>query len=137
MAFDFFNISGSLFVETSTTSSIRSSAQGLFMMMTNGIGAVFGSFVSGWVIDHYFTKSFQNGQDLAQYLDTSVNDAHFLNFIKEKSVSLLPDGTLSNSLMLKDWHHIWLAFAIYTLVIAILFAVFFRHKHEREPQYSK
>jgi nucleoside transporter len=40
MAFDFFNISGSLFVETSTDSKIRSSAQGLFMMMTNGFGAI-------------------------------------------------------------------------------------------------
>ncbi len=40
MAFDFFNISGSLFVETTTDSTIRSSAQGLFMMMTNGVGAV-------------------------------------------------------------------------------------------------
>ncbi|MNG62817.1 Nucleoside permease NupG [compost metagenome] len=137
MAFDFFNISGSLFVETSTTSSIRSSAQGLFMMMTNGFGAVFGSFASGWIIDHYFTKSFQNGQDLAQYLDTNINDTHFLNFLKEKSISLLPDGTLNNSLMLKDWHDIWLAFAIYTLIIAILFAVFFRHKHERESQNLK
>jgi NHS family xanthosine MFS transporter len=39
MAFDFFNISGSLFVETTTDSKIRSSAQGLFMMMTNGVGA--------------------------------------------------------------------------------------------------
>ena len=38
MAFDFFNISGSLFVETTTDPSIRSSAQGLFMMMTNGFG---------------------------------------------------------------------------------------------------
>jgi NHS family xanthosine MFS transporter len=55
MAFDFFNISGSLFIETSTDSSIRSSAQGLFMMMTNGFGAVFGSFVSGYIIDAYFT----------------------------------------------------------------------------------
>ena len=36
MAFDFFNISGSLFVETSTDASIRSSAQGVFVMMTNG-----------------------------------------------------------------------------------------------------
>jgi len=55
MAFDFFNISGSLFIETSTDSSIRSSAQGLFMMMTNGFGAVLGSSVSGFVIDKYFT----------------------------------------------------------------------------------
>ena len=37
MAFDFFNISGSLFIETTTNSNIRSSAQGLFMMVTNGV----------------------------------------------------------------------------------------------------
>ncbi len=43
MAFDFFNISGSLFVETSTDKQIRSSAQGLFMMMTNGFGSIMGS----------------------------------------------------------------------------------------------
>lgn len=56
MAFDFFNISGSLFVETTTDSKIRSSAQGLFMMMTNGVGAYLGSKVSGYVIDTYFTE---------------------------------------------------------------------------------
>lgn len=54
MAFDFFNISGSLFVETNTDSTIRSSAQGLFMMITNGVGAWLGSKVSGWVINQYF-----------------------------------------------------------------------------------
>lgn len=57
MAFDFFNISGSLFVETSTDSTIRSSAQGLFMMMTNGFGAIFGSITSGYIIEKYFTTS--------------------------------------------------------------------------------
>jgi NHS family xanthosine MFS transporter len=56
MAFDFFTISGSLFVEISTDSKIRSSAQGLFMMMTNGFGAVFGSIVSGQIISLYFTN---------------------------------------------------------------------------------
>jgi NHS family xanthosine MFS transporter len=55
MAFDFFNISGSLFVETTTDPSIRSSAQGLFMMMTNGVGAFMGSTVSGYLIDRWFT----------------------------------------------------------------------------------
>lgn len=55
MAFDFFNISGSLFVETTTDYKIRSSAQGLFMMMTNGFGAIMGSLVSGWLIAEYFT----------------------------------------------------------------------------------
>ncbi len=54
MAFDFFNISGSLYVETQTDSSIRASAQGLFMMMTNGFGAIFGSWSSGVIIDKFF-----------------------------------------------------------------------------------
>jgi NHS family xanthosine MFS transporter len=88
MAFDFFNISGSLFIETTTDHSIRSSAQGLFMMMTNGFGAVFGSFVSGYLIDQYFTH----------------------------------DG-------IKDWYNIWLTFAVYALIIAIAFAIMFKHKH--------
>ncbi len=55
MAFDFFNISGSLFVETTTDSKMRSSAQGLFMMMSNGFGAFFGGLVSGIVIDKFYT----------------------------------------------------------------------------------
>jgi len=88
MAFDFFNISGSLFVETSTDSKIRSSAQGLFMMMTNGFGAIFGSVTSGIIIDVFFTS--ESG---------------------------------------KNWNGIWLTFAAYSLVVAILFAIFFKHKH--------
>ncbi|WP_310557516.1 nucleoside permease [Flavobacterium sp.] len=89
MAFDFFNISGSLFIETTTDSKIRSSAQGLFMMMSNGFGAFFGGLISGFVIDKYFTHN-----------------------------------------NLRDWHNIWLAFAAYALVIAISFAILFKHKHD-------
>jgi len=90
MAFDFFNISGSLFVETNTDHKIRASAQGLFMMMTNGFGAFVGSKISGYVIDEYFTAA--NGD--------------------------------------KVWHDIWLCFAIYALIIAVLFSILFRHKHD-------
>lgn len=89
MAFDFFNISGSLYVETQSSSSIRASAQGLFMMMTNGFGAFFGSYLSGIIIDKYY---------------------------------LLSDGS-------KDWPGIWFAFTVYSLVVAVLFALLFRHKH--------
>jgi NHS family xanthosine MFS transporter len=89
MAFDFFNISGSLFIETSTDSTMRSSAQGLFMVMTNGFGAVFGSSLSGFIIDKYFTTG-----------------------------------------EVKDWHSIWISFAIYALVVALVFAVTFKHKHD-------
>ncbi len=56
MAFDFFNISGSLFVEKEADVSIRASAQGLFMLMTNGIGAYLGGTISGMVVD-YFTQN--------------------------------------------------------------------------------
>ncbi|PKP11426.1 MAG: MFS transporter [Bacteroidetes bacterium HGW-Bacteroidetes-4] len=90
MAFDFFNISGSLFVETSTSPKIRSSAQGLFMMMTNGFGAIFGSWTSGLIIDMFFISP--NGQ--------------------------------------KEWAGIWLSFAAYATIVAILFAIFFKHKHD-------
>lgn len=90
MAFDFFNISGSLFVETTTDPSMRSSAQGLFMMMTNGFGAIIGSSVSGLVIQKFFTN---------------------------------PDKSII-------WSDVWIVFAAYALVVAILFAIFFKHKHE-------
>lgn len=92
LAFDFFNISGSLFVETQSEPGIRASTQGLFMMMTNGFGAFLGSRLSGIVIDNYFT---------------------------------LGDGTF-------DWKGIWFAFAAYSLVVAVLFAILFRHKHDKE-----
>ncbi len=90
MAFDFFNISGSLFVETTTDSSIRASALGLFMMMTTGVGAFLGRKISGWVINEYYTSA--SGDRL--------------------------------------WHGIWLAFSVYALVVAVLFAIMFKHKHD-------
>lgn len=91
LAFDFFNISGSLFVETQSSPTIRASAQGLFMMMTNGFGAFLGSRISGIVIDKYFT----NGEQF-------------------------------------EWQGIWLAFAAYSLVVAIAFLFLFKHKHNPE-----
>lgn len=53
VAFDFFNVSGSLFVDQETDSNIRSSAQGVFMMMTNGFGSTIGMLVAGEIVNHY------------------------------------------------------------------------------------
>jgi len=89
MAFDFFNISGSLFVETQSKPEIKASAQGLFMMMTNGFGAILGSTASGIIIEKFF---------------------------RHEGVS--------------NWSGIWLTFAIYSLIITILFGIVFRHKHD-------
>ena len=55
MAFDFFNISGSMFVDQSVSPSMRASAQGLFLLMTNGLGVVIGSLGAGWVVEHFTT----------------------------------------------------------------------------------
>lgn len=62
MAFDFFNISGSLFVEKESPSNMRASAQGLFMFMTNGIGAMCGGYLSGLVVDHFTFNGITNWQ---------------------------------------------------------------------------
>lgn len=129
-AFDFFNISGSLFIETNTAPSIRSSAQGLFMMMTNGVGAIFGSYTSGILIEKYFSDSFTNIQTLATYLKTEVNNEHLLDLLSERNILISSDGVLSRVIIMKDWPEIWMTFAAYSLVVAILFAIMFKHKHD-------
>lgn len=60
MAFDFFNISGSLFVEKEAEINIRASAQGLFMLMTNGFGAFIGGVLSGRVVDYFTVDGVKN-----------------------------------------------------------------------------
>ena len=60
VAFDFFNISGSLFVDKTTNPNIRSSAQGLFIMMTNGIGATVGSLAAQFVVNANTTDGVVN-----------------------------------------------------------------------------
>ncbi|MFY0481299.1 nucleoside permease [Flavobacterium sp. PLA-1-15] len=132
MAFDFFNISGSLFVETNTEPKNRSSAQGLFMMMTNGFGAILGSFTSGWAIDKYFTKTFNNTTELSAYLQTEESNTLMSEFIKNHGITVSADGVFNNPIFMKDWHSIWISFAVYALVIAIAFAVLFKHKHNPE-----
>ena len=96
VAFDFFNVSGSLFVNQFTDKSMRSSAQGLFMLMTNGIGATLGTLGAQNVVN-YFTENI--------------------------------DGK-----MIGDWSSVWYIFAAYSLVIAILFAIFFKYDFKPEQK---
>lgn len=136
MAFDFFNISGSLFVETSTNTKIRSSAQGLFMMMTNGFGAILGSQVSGWLIDKYYTQSYSSIEDLATRLQTTIDNPKLLELISSKGI-IIKEGLLNNPIQLKNWQEIWIAFAVYTLIITVSFALLFKHKHQPEDIIEK
>lgn len=97
LAFDFFNISGALFVEKNTDSKIQSSAQGLFMLMTNGIGAVLGNIIAGLAIAKWFEDPITH---------------------------------------VKNWSGIWVSFAAYALIVAIIFAIVFKYKHNPNEEFE-
>ena len=89
VAFDFFNISGSLYVNMRTSAKIQNSAQGLFMLMTNGIGATIGTLTAQAVVNHFVYNPIARGEA-------------------------------------GNWSAAWYTFAIYAVVVAILFMVMFK-----------
>lgn len=99
VAFDFFNVSGSLFVDKETPHTIRASAQGMFMLMTNGVGATIGTLWAQWVVNRFC------------------------------SWTEVPVEATTKSLLVGDWQSVWFIFAGYALVVTILFAILFRYKH--------
>ena len=104
VAFDFFNVSGSLYVNQETSEDIRSSAQGLFMIMTNGLGATIGTLGAQAVVNH------------------------FVPYANTPDKSLLQPEQITE--MMQGWSHTWLIFAGYALVVTVLFAFIFKYKHE-------
>ena len=102
VAFDFFNISGSLYVNENTSGQMRSSAQGLFMIMTNGIGATVGTLGAQAVVNHFVPQNITDAQ-----------------------------GVVTNGVeIVSGWSPTWLAFAGYAFVVALLFWVLFKYKHD-------
>ncbi len=98
VAFDFFNVSGALFVEQEAAKPMQASAQGLFMLMTNGIGASVGTWIAGNIVSHYCDW---NGGFLVAC-----------------------EGVAGG------WTATWLIFATYALVVALVFALVFRYRHD-------
>lgn len=68
VAFDFFNISGSLFVNQQTDKDVQSSAQGLFMLMTNGLGSTIGTLAAGQVVNHFVYNAAEPSWSTAWYV---------------------------------------------------------------------
>lgn len=93
VAFDFFNVSGFLFVDKETDISVRSSAQGLFIIMTNGLGATIGTLTAQWVVN--------------QFVDFSSTEPQ-----------------------VEGWTNAWFIFAAYALIVAVMFSIVFKYKHE-------
>ena len=98
VAFDFFNVSGGLFVDNEVAPELRASGQGLFMLMTNGLGATIGTLSAGAIVDHF-----------CQCTVVTVN------------------GT-TGSYLIGDWSSAWYIFSGFALVVAVLFALLFREK---------
>ena len=98
VAFDFFNVSGGLFVDNEVAPELRASGQGLFMLMTNGLGATIGTLSAGAIVDHF-----------CQWTDVTVNGETGLYLIG-------------------GWSSAWYIFAGFALVVAVLFALLFREK---------
>lgn len=100
VAFDFFNVSGGLYVDKQTTPQLRSSAQGLFMIMTNGVGASLGTWLAGtFVVNKYV---FAPGLTAVEQLD--------------------------------GWRISWYVFAVYALIVGVLFYFIFK---DNEPKPTK
>ena len=93
VAFDFFNVSGSLYVDKETDIAVRSSAQGLFIIMTNGLGATIGTLSAQWVVN--------------QFVDFGSTEPQ-----------------------VAGWSQARFIFAAYALIVAILFSIVFKYKHE-------
>ena len=115
VAFDFFNVSGSLYVDKETDPAIRSSAQGVFMLMTNGFGAMIGTLGAQWVIN--------------KLVNVHINAYTAAN-------GFLPSGAVypadvSHTIM-TGWSESWFIFSGFSLVVAILFACIFKYKHVPE-----
>lgn len=106
VAFDFFNISGSLYVNENTDSSIRSSAQGLFMLMTNGLGASIGTWAAGKVVNAFVY--IPQAKAAAAGLDAAAVSAA------------------------GNWSGAWYTFAAYALVVGVLFAILFKNPKKVE-----
>lgn len=104
VAFDFFNVSGSLYVDQEAPKNVRSSAQGLFMIMTNGIGAALGTFIAGEFVVNRYVFAVQESDAVGR---------------------------------LAGWHHSWLIFAAYAMVVFVLFYFCFQAPKADKNQIKK
>lgn len=107
-AFDFFNISGALYVDQETSPEMRSSAQGLFMMMTNGVGATIGTLSAQAVVNKCVPTVSDDTWSLLATLENGAEAVH------QQAMEIW-----------QGWQEAWYIFAAYALVVAVLFWIFF------------
>lgn len=118
-AFDFFNISGALYVDQETDPSMRSSAQGLFMMMTNGFGATIGTLTAQAVFNKFVPQI-----DFAALgiIRDEAGKIAWDQIVDPNILTAIHDAAIQQWL---GWQTFWYIFAAYALVVAVCFWIFF------------
>ena len=106
VAFNFFNISGHIYMDQKSDRSTRGFGQGLLMMMSNGIGATGGMIAAGAIVNHYCSWEMVPS----------------------------PSGAGMMRLFMGDWLAPWLIFAAYALAVGLLFALFYRMRSKVAPE---
>ena len=120
-AFDFFNISGALYVDQETHPDQRSSAQGLFMMMTNGVGATIGTLAAQAIVNNTVV-SIDRTKEAALGVIRDANDAIDWANIAPDQLQKIHEAAET---MWHGWQTAWYIFAGFALVVAIAFWIFF------------
>ena len=129
-AFDFFNISGALYVDQETEPAQRSSAQGLFMVMTNGLGATIGTLgaqaiVNATVPSISKTPVPENSKNVFEGALGVIRDAQGQidwSNIASENLSQIQQAAEK---MWAGWQEAWYIFAGFALLVAISFWIFF------------
>ena len=122
-AFDFFNISGSLYVDQETNPSQRSSAQGLFVMMTNGFGATVGTLAAQAIVNHFVPSMTNKGFDASIGV---IRDANTNAILWDKiDPNMFENIKQAAYTMWQGWQTSWYIFAAFALVVALAFWVVF------------
>ena len=132
VAFDFFNVSGSLYVDQETKPEIRSSAQGLFMMMTNGFGASIGTLVAQAVNNNFVQRIPPQLTNIINNIctDGSMTRLEIMNKMAAEYPAEFQQYQEILTTNAEGWSQFWYIFAAYALVVAVLFAILFRYKHQ-------
>ena len=120
-AFDFFNISGALYVDQETSPEQRSSAQGMFMMMTNGVGATVGTLTAQAIVNRT-VQHIDRTKEEALGIIRDNNDAIDWENIHPDNLSNIQEAAQT---MWQGWQTAWFIFAGFALVVAIAFWIFF------------
>ena len=120
-AFDFFNISGALYVDQETEPEQRSSAQGLFMVMTNGLGATIGTLAAQAIVNKTVPLIDKTNEGALGVIRNAQGHIDWSNISADHLAQIEEAATK----MWIGWQEAWYIFAAFALVVAILFWVFF------------